>query len=634
MKITFLTHSVDGVGGTIRAILNTATALTDLGHDVEIAAVFRRHAETRFPLDPRVPVYPLVDHTPQACPAAAADTWRARRAARAPSDHHPSGDTRSHLFHRLADRRLTRFLRGCDADVIVGTRPGLNVYIARLAPTSMIRVAQEHLYLGHHSPQLRRAIAAEYPGLDAVVTVSAADAEEYRAAFPRLADRVRFIPNSIQPPPTPVSAGDSRLIVAAGRLESGKRFDLLLRAFAEVHRRHPDWRLRIYGHGRRADRLRALTDRLRLGDAVSFMGVRAPLDTEWAKAAIAVSTSRRESFGLTLVEAMDRGVPVVSTDCPHGPPEIVTDELNGLLTPVDDEAGVVKALCRLIEEPELREKLARAAIGTAARYHPRPIAERHVELFSRLRARGPGRRPRPHRFAPHAGDSARPVVEVDCVDFGRLSFSLPGLALHRPCSPAVTVAGTVLDAAAHTALVEGEWTVHDGDRPVRAGRIDDRVLFTGEAGPVPVVVVPFADDDRLCLRVWRRTGYAEVAAVNWDGPRLSLSGRLLGAPGGGDLELTSQDATDTRTVPVEWDGDGFRVDVPGRELAKAFTGEPRDWDLSLTTSEGRIRLGRFFGDIARRADAQRFPATGMGDASVRPYFTADNELSIRVTARP
>ncbi|MGH8882001.1 MAG: glycosyltransferase family 4 protein, partial [Stackebrandtia sp.] len=63
MKITFLTHSVDHIGGTIRATLNTASTLTELGHDVEIVNVFKERATPHFTPDPRITMHTLVDRT-------------------------------------------------------------------------------------------------------------------------------------------------------------------------------------------------------------------------------------------------------------------------------------------------------------------------------------------------------------------------------------------------------------------------------------------------------------------------------------------------------------------------------------------------------------------------------------------
>ncbi|MFD0556852.1 glycosyltransferase involved in cell wall biosynthesis [Stackebrandtia endophytica] len=628
MKVLFLAHSVENVGGTIRATLNTASALTDLGHSVEIGAVFRKRAEPLFKLDNRVRVWPLVDLTRRS-------GLITKLQSRRPSRLYPPGDTRTAQFHRLTDLRVARFLSESDADVIIGTRPGLNVYVANLAPAHAVKIGQEHLFLEHHKPELRAVLERQYCRLDAVVTVSAADAANYRHELPELADRMHFIPNSIQPTPLPPSTGDTKLIMAAGRIESPKRFDVLLKAFADVHHRHPDWRLRIYGTGSRLESLRALATRLRLGDAVSFMGQRTPLDPEWAKATIAVSTSRRESFGLTLVEAMDCGVPVVSTACPHGPPEIITDGVDGLLTPVDDVEAVTKGLCRLIEDPQLRYEMGQAARRTARDYYPRAVGRQYEQLFTDLMRRRPDRvrRQRARRKYRPYPVVRRPVVHARTIDFTEVVFSgETGLRLvngrHKLGLPATgRITADRLD--------EGVWTVTCSGEPVRAGRVDSRALLRGDTdmdGP-EAVMVPFSDGDELRLRVWRRPAWAEIDYVAWDGDECKIAGRLLSPRRPRDLLIRLRDDPDAKvTVPATTEPDGrFRATVPAGLLNRPDDAPGlRHWDLWLTGDDTDIRLGRFFDDIAKRKSVQRFATVTTNDRRIEPYFTVHNELSIRV----
>ncbi len=125
------------------------------------------------------------------------------------------------------------------------------------------------------------------------------------------------------------------------------------------------------------------------------MGPVSPIDPEWAKGALAAVTSSREAFGMTIVEALHCGVPVVSTDCPHGPGEILTHDHDGLLVPMAEGAdGFAAALESLIEDPARRARLAANTRRTTAGYAPERIAARYVELIKSLRARrrGPVRR--------------------------------------------------------------------------------------------------------------------------------------------------------------------------------------------------------------------------------------------------
>ncbi|HZE41231.1 MAG TPA: glycosyltransferase [Stackebrandtia sp.] len=381
MKVTFLVHSLDRVGGITRATLTTASALAVRGHQVEIVSMFRQRPRPRFAVDPRVRLVALVDGV---SPSGRRRTSRERRLEARASRIYPRGDTfYGNVYNGLIDERLAGFLAGCDAEVVIGTTPGINVYLSRLRPRAAV-IAQEHMFYEHHEDSLRTELSVAYQRMDAIVTLTERDAEHHRRALPRLASRVECIPNSVPIPAEPPSRGDSRTIVAAGRLETPKNFMMLLDAFALVARRHRDWTLRIVGDGSMRDELRQRADALGLGARVWFPGEITPMDREWAGGEIAAVTSDFESFGLTIVEAMHAGLPVVSTACRYGPPEIITPGQDGMLSPVGDAAGFGAQLDRLIADTRLRRRLARAARRRARCFTPDEIIVDYEKLFTRL----------------------------------------------------------------------------------------------------------------------------------------------------------------------------------------------------------------------------------------------------------
>jgi hypothetical protein len=95
---------------------------------------------------------------------------------------------------------------------------------------------------------------------------------------------------------------------------------------------------------------------------------------------------------MTIVEAMRCGLPVVATDCPHGPREIIDDGTDGRLVPVGDTAAVADALLGLIEDDDARHRAGLAALSASQRFDPSRIAERHERLFTELTSRGPRNR--------------------------------------------------------------------------------------------------------------------------------------------------------------------------------------------------------------------------------------------------
>ncbi|MFC4502464.1 MULTISPECIES: glycosyltransferase family 4 protein [Streptomyces] len=379
MKIRFLIHNAYGIGGTITTTFNLAQGLMER-HDVEIVSVLRHRQRPNYTLDPRVRLRPLVDlRTEQDHPLHLK-----------PARVFPEAEYRYRQYSQLTDQRIEEWLDGTDADVVIATRPGLNVHLALQGPRRIARVGQEHLTLDNHSPRLRRALRRAYPGLNALTTVTEADARVYRRKMHLPGVRLQCLPNSVPDPTLPVADSSSKIVIAAGRLVPVKRFDLMIEAFARVAAQHPDWQLRIYGSGEEHERLRALIERLGLYDNVLLMGAATPIEAEWVKGSIGLAASNFEPFGMTIVEAMRCGLPVVSTDCPHGPAEIIQDGVDGRLTPVGDPNALAAALLELINDDSLRRRTGQAAVRNAQRFAPALVVRQAEQLFDSLLEPGTG----------------------------------------------------------------------------------------------------------------------------------------------------------------------------------------------------------------------------------------------------
>ncbi|WP_327747895.1 glycosyltransferase [Streptomyces europaeiscabiei] len=384
MRITFLLHNAYAMGGTVRTTMTLADTLAGR-HQVQLVSVFRHREKPRLGRLPEVPLRALVDRR-----EGSADM--AHPLARQAGEDYPKGDSRSHQYHRLAEQRVIDWLGKTDADVVVGTRAGLNALLARFGPRHAVRVGQEHLTHGNHPHRLRTELQRWYGGLDALVTMTEADARDHRRGMRLPRTRVLAIPNSVAEPAVPPADAAAKVVVAAGRLVRVKRYEMLVDAFALAGAAWPDWSLRIYGDG--AERAR-IADRIAhhgLGDRVFLMGSATPLDAEWVKGSIAAVTSAHESFGMTIVEALRCGLPVVSTDCPHGPREIIRHGVDGCLVPRDSTRGVADALLALMRDDGRRAEMGRAArTGAAKRFSPGGVADRYERLFSTLLEERAGR---------------------------------------------------------------------------------------------------------------------------------------------------------------------------------------------------------------------------------------------------
>lgn len=208
-----------------------------------------------------------------------------------------------------------------------------------------------------------------YPLADHIV-VQTKRAGDYFS--PKLQERIIVIPNPVLLPPDekePVNKllGEKTLI-AMGRLVPQKGFDMLLEAMAKLKDRYPEWTLTILGEGELRPKLESLCNKLGLGDRVHLLG-RVTNPHEFLKQAdIFIMSSRFEGFPNALCEAMACGLPVISTDCPNGPREIIRDGVDGILIPNEDVLALGVAMERLMSDETERKSLGDRAKEVTERF--------------------------------------------------------------------------------------------------------------------------------------------------------------------------------------------------------------------------------------------------------------------------
>jgi glycosyltransferase involved in cell wall biosynthesis len=164
-------------------------------------------------------------------------------------------------------------------------------------------------------------------------------------------------------------------ILTVGRLKDQKNHSLLLRAMALLPR--IDARLMIVGSGQNETVLRALALELGISDRIIFAGFHSDPSPFYATANLFVLSSNYEGFGNVIVEAMSFGLPVVSTDCPFGPAEILEEGRWGQLVPVGNAEALASAIDIALERPADHQALVRRA----AAFAPEIAARRYLELI-------------------------------------------------------------------------------------------------------------------------------------------------------------------------------------------------------------------------------------------------------------
>lgn len=236
-----------------------------------------------------------------------------------------------------------------------------------------------------HAPPL---IGKTYPSAEATVAVSNGVGDSLAELSGMDRAKIHTVYNPVVTPALFAEAardidepwlapGAPPVIIAAGRLVAKKDFPTLLQAFARL-RQTREARLMLLGDGPELSRIRAEAERLGVAADVKLLGWISNPAAYIARASVFALSSTREGFGNVLVEALALGCPVVSTDCPSGPAEILGGGAYGRLVPIRTPEAMAAALeATLASPPDVNLLKARGAEFTAER-----ATGRYLELLN------------------------------------------------------------------------------------------------------------------------------------------------------------------------------------------------------------------------------------------------------------
>ena len=234
----------------------------------------------------------------------------------------------------------------------------------------------DHNHFGARSRFWQALRARLYPRVAAVVSLTEAD----RPRFAALNANVRVIANASMLTANEPALPAAPLVLAVGRHQAQKGFDLLLRAWVSVAAALPAARLRIVGVGPLGAELAALAAELGIAASVEWLPPTPRIEALYRESAVFVLSSRYEGMPLALLEAQALGVPAVAFDCPTGPRDIVTED-TGVVVPAGDGAALARAIVALLGDPDRRARMGRAAIARSQALFGR---ERQVTSWAAL----------------------------------------------------------------------------------------------------------------------------------------------------------------------------------------------------------------------------------------------------------
>ena len=287
---------------------------------------------------------------------------------------------------RLFKRKMKALLEAERPDVIVSNASEFVDFILKCKGTIPLVVEshgtfnrpfhmQEMIVFNHiksyfHQKALKKA--------DRVVALTHGDAEQWKQVNPN----VSIIPNIVTMNDTGVySDCKAKRVIFVGRLDPQKGYQYLDAIWRIVEKRHPDWRLDIYGEG--AD-LPENKNIIPQGRQVYPHAQTIDVLDKYKGSSVLVLTSVYEPFGLVMPEAMSCGIPVVAFDCPYGPSEIITDGKDGFLIDCYNVEAFADKLCLLMENETLRKQMGQNAIQSSQRFTKDKIIPQWDSLFKSL----------------------------------------------------------------------------------------------------------------------------------------------------------------------------------------------------------------------------------------------------------
>lgn len=358
MKICFFLSDITKVGGIERVTSTLVSQLIEFQDiNIDIVSMFKGREFLNYSIPDTVSIKYLIQKKHGAKP-------------------HSFGRAIT-MFSNLAIVR--NFFINSDYDIVIAQSfpIALSLFLSGYPPKKIIAV--EHVFAGYYNRFVQIIRFYVYSKMRQIVVLTKADKLFFEKGLP--SEHIKVIPNPVRKIDTIYAPLTNKKIISVGRLEYQKGYDNLIKGFAELHSKYPDWELNIYGEGSLRNSLQRQINKLGLKNVVNLCGLTDDIDSKLEESAFFVMPSRFEGFGMVLVEAMSHGVPCISYDCPNGPSDIIKNGHNGLLVENQNLSALMTAIESLIKDPIERKRLGHNAPESISCFSESVIAQKWYELF-------------------------------------------------------------------------------------------------------------------------------------------------------------------------------------------------------------------------------------------------------------
>lgn len=372
MKIVYCIHGTFNSGGMEKIITEKANYLSGNGNDVYIVTTEQKNRKSFFKINDNIKCYDL--------------------------DINYEDENNTSIIKKMSSfivkqhihkKRLTQLLKKIKADIVISTFGNEVNFLYQINDGSK-KILEIHFSKFFRIQLQRRGIwylvdkyrsfidnrkAGKY---DRFVVLTNEDKEYWKGI-----ENITVIPNFISIPEETSNLTNKRAI-AVGRLSFQKGYERMIKAWAIVNKRHPEWKLDIFGNGEDKDHINGMITELHLDNSVTIHPPTTAIGNEYKESSLFLLSSRYEGLPMVLLEAISYGLAIVTYDCKCGPKDIISGD-NGILVKEGDIGSFANNIIKLIENPDKMRSIAQKARKDAYDYSKDAVMNKWMNLFNEIK---------------------------------------------------------------------------------------------------------------------------------------------------------------------------------------------------------------------------------------------------------
>lgn len=365
MKILYFTIQINMVGGLARIVIDKINWLVDKGYDITLCNIEALDVKPAYPIDPRV------------------------KLIRGDIQTKPGGILIRAKGVMGAVKRTKEVIRQVKPDIIVNAHCPLVTWILPFVCHDIPKIVEIHqsrqgleVFNRQFMSPLARwghryAIKWIYSKYDRFVVLTNGDKETWQCR------NCQVIPNfhNFQVLECLPKQTEHKQIILLSRLMPQKRIDLMIDIWAILAKEYPEWKVKVLGEGILRHQLEEKILTLGLQDSFLLPGEVKDVTKELRVSDILCLTSEYEGFGIVLIEAMAKGIPVIVFEY-VGVHDIINDGVDGLIVPFGDVDAFVQKLKQLMADKDLYERLATSALSSVHKFDKEKVMKKWDALFN------------------------------------------------------------------------------------------------------------------------------------------------------------------------------------------------------------------------------------------------------------